>query len=44
MYDPTYPEIDQSNFKGCNQTKFYKDAKKHIPHDAPKPKDQVVDL
>lgn len=41
VFDPSYPEIDQSTFKECNWKSFYGDA---IPPNAPPPRGNDVDI
>jgi len=42
--DPSYPEIDQSDFKERNWDNFYGDVKEELPPDMPKPLGKEVDL
>ncbi len=44
VLDPTYPEIDKSNFKYRDWGNFYGDVKEQLPPDAPKPLGKEVDL
>lgn len=44
VFDPTYPEIDMSNFKECDWKHFYGDVKEAIPLNAPDPRGKEVDL
>jgi len=44
IFDPTYPEIDQSLFKTYDWKRFYGDIKEAIPTDAPAPLGRVVDV
>ena len=44
VFDPTYPTIDESNFKECDWKNFYGDVKEAIPPNAPKPLGKEVDL
>ena len=37
MYDPSYPEIDHSDFKECDWSEFYGDTKEAILVNAPEP-------
>ena len=42
--DPTYPEIDMSNFKKHEWTRFYGDIKEPIPVKMPEPRGKEVDI
>ena len=42
IFDPTYPNIDMSNFKECDWREFYGDVKEAIPPDAPPPRGKEV--
>ena len=44
VFDPTYPEIDNSTFKECDWKPMYGDAKEAIPPHAPPPLGKSVDL
>ena len=44
VFDPTYPEIDESQFPRNDWTSFYGDVKEAIPMDAPTPKGKEVVL
>ena len=44
VFDPSYPEIDEANFKNCNWKEFYGDVKEAIPPNAPEPRGKGVDL
>jgi hypothetical protein len=44
VLDPTYPKIDESNFKYRNWEGFYGDVKEELPPDMPKPLGKEVDL
>ena len=44
VFDPTYPTVDQSEFKTCDWKEFYGDAKEAIPSDMPLPRGKDVDL
>jgi hypothetical protein len=44
VFDPTYPDIDQSSFHKCDWKEFYGDAIEALPHDAPKPLGKDVDI
>ena len=44
VFDPTYPEIDMSQFKQCDWKSFYPHAKEAIPGNAPEPRGKDVDL
>ena len=37
VFDPTYPEIDMSQFKECDWRSFYGNVKEAIPSNAPPP-------
>ena len=37
-FDPTYPDIDMMNFKGCGWKHFYGGTTETIPTNAPDPK------
>jgi hypothetical protein len=43
-FDPTYPEINMSDFKECDWKAFYGDVKEVIPPKAPKARGKEVDL
>ena len=42
VFDPRYPEIDDSDFKDADWGSFYGEAKEAVPPDAPKPRGRVV--
>jgi hypothetical protein len=44
VFDPSYPEIDLSNFQEHDWTKIYGDVKEAIPPDAPSPRGKGVDI
>ena len=44
VFDPTYPEIDKSQFQEHDWKSFYGDVKEPIPVDAPEPRGKEVDL
>ncbi len=44
VFDPTYSNIDLSNFQTCEWKEFYGDVKEGIPLDAPKPLGKDVDI
>ena len=44
VFDPTYPEIDMSQFKECDWKSFYGNVKEAIPLNAPPPQGKEVDL
>ena len=44
VLDPSYPEIDQSDFLERNWDNFYGDVKEELPPDMPKPLGKEVDL
>jgi hypothetical protein len=44
VFDPSYPEIDFSNFREENWEHFYGDVREAIPTDAPEPRGKEVDL
>ena len=43
-FDPTYPEIDMSQFQDCNWKSFYGEVKEPILEVAPVPRGKDVDL
>ena len=43
VFDPTYPEIDVSIFKGCAWKNYHPKAKEIIPDNAPKPRGKKFD-
>ena len=43
-FDPTYPEIDMSDFKECDWKTFYGDVKEAVPPGAPVVRGKEVDL
>jgi hypothetical protein len=44
VFDPTYPEIDQSLFEHHDWERCYGNVKEAIPIDAPKPRGKCVDI
>jgi hypothetical protein len=44
VFDPSYPDIDQTDFKQCDWKEFYGDAVEGIPLDAPEPLGKDVDI
>ena len=44
VFDPTYPDIDKSQFKECDWKPFYSSAKEAVPGNAPEPRGKDVDL
>jgi hypothetical protein len=44
VFDPTFPEIDQSLFEHHDWDRYYGDVKEAIPIDAPKPRGKCVDI
>ena len=44
VFDPTYPDIDHSDFPKYNWTEFYHGAEEAIPPDMPEPLGKEVDL
>ena len=44
IFDPTYPEIDQSKFLRHDWKHFYGDVKESLPSDAPKPRGKEVEV
>ena len=44
VFDPTYPDIDKSQFKECDWKSFYSSAKEAVPGNAPEPRGKDVDL
>ena len=44
VFDPTYPDIDMSQFKECDWKHFYPEAKEAIPGNMPEPRGKDVDL
>ena len=43
-FEPSYPDIDQSNFWECDLKDFYEGPVEPIPYNAPLPKTEEVDL
>jgi hypothetical protein len=43
-FDPDYPEIDESRFRRCDGTDFYRDAVETVPPGAPEPMGKPVSL
>ena len=37
VYDPSYPEIDHNDFKECDWSDFYRDAKEAVSVNASEP-------
>ena len=44
MFDPSYPNIDHSNFQDCDWIDFYEGAVEAIPPNAPPLRGKEVDL
>ena len=44
IFDPTYPDINMSQFKDCDWKEFYGDIQEAIPPNAPAPRGKEVDL
>lgn len=44
IFDPSYPDIDMTNFKECDWREFYGEVAEAIPTDAPEPLGKDVDL
>ena len=44
VFDPSYPKIDQSDFKICDWKNFYGNVKEAIPTDAPEPRGKRIDI
>ena len=44
MYNPSYPEIDDSVFKKCEWSEFYRDAMEAININAPELHGKEVDI
>ena len=44
MYDPSYPEINQSAFGKCDLSEFYRDAKETTPMNASEPQGKEVNI
>ena len=44
VFDPHYPEVDESNFPEHDWKDFYGDVKEAIPPNAPPPRGKAVDL
>ena len=44
MFDPSYPNIDHSNFQECDWKDFYEGAVEVIPPNIPLPEGKEVDL
>ena len=42
--DPTYPDIDESDFKKYNWVEFYGNVKEAIPSNMPEPRGKSIDL
>ena len=44
VFDPSYPEIDKSDFKICDWKNFYGNAKKAIPTDVPEARGKEIEI
>ena len=44
VFDPTYPNINEGDFKTCNWKQFYGECKEPIPPNAPTPRGKEVDI
>ncbi len=44
VFDPTYPDIDQSSFHKCDWKEFYGDVTEALPPDAPEPLGKDMDI
>ena len=44
VFDPTYPDIDMSQFKECEWKTFYTSTKEEIPGNTPDSRGKEVDL
>ena len=44
VYNPLYPEINPSDFKKCEWSEFYRDAKEAIPMNVPELQGKEVDI
>jgi Reverse transcriptase (RNA-dependent DNA polymerase) len=44
VFDPTYPDIDMSEFKECDWRDYYGDVQEAIPANAPTPRGKDVDI
>jgi hypothetical protein len=44
VFDPTYPEINEGDFKTCDWHEYYPDAQEQISPHAPEPRGQEIDL
>jgi hypothetical protein len=44
VFDPMYPDIDQSSFHKCDWNEFYGDVTEALPPDAPEPLWKDVDI
>ena len=44
VYNPSYPEIDQSVFEKSDWSEFYRDDKEATPMNMPKPQGKEVDI
>ena len=44
MFDPSYPDIDHSNFQECNWTDFFEGAVETIPPNTSSPRGKEVDF
>jgi hypothetical protein len=44
VFDPTYPEIDMSEFKECDWKEYYGEVSEAIPPNAPSPRGKDVDI
>ena len=44
VFDPTYPNINMNDFKGCNWKQLYGECKGPLPSNAPMPRGKEVDI
>jgi hypothetical protein len=44
VFDPTYPDIKEDDFKKCDWKNFYGDVKEAIPSGMPEPRGKEVDI
>jgi len=44
VFDPCYPDVDETKFMDCDWKEFYGDVTEALPHDAPEPLGKMVDL
>ena len=42
VFDPSYPDIDRTQFKECDWKNFYTTAKEAIPGNAPNPGERML--